>query len=103
MSEQLALTLEPDSHRRFHLCPADRELITRAIRCLEERYLVQKDVLTSPEATRDFLKLRLDGIAYEVFAPILLDNRQQCPAACRAVSWHARWRQRSPPRSPCAA
>jgi DNA repair protein RadC len=75
MSEQLALTLEPDAHRRPHLCPADRELITRAIRCLEERYLVQKEVLTSPEATRDFLKLRLDGIAYEVFALVLLDNR----------------------------
>lgn len=75
MSLQLALTLEPDKLRRAHLLPADRELIARAIRCLEERYLVNKEVLTSPEATRDFLKLRLDGIAYEVFAVVLLDNR----------------------------
>ena len=72
---QLALTLEPDTERRQDLPPADRELIERAIRCLEERYRVNLDVLTSPEATRDYVKLRLDGLGYEVFAMILLDNR----------------------------
>ncbi len=77
MSEPLALTLEPDVYRRQQLLPADQELIDQAIRCLEERYLVNQDVLTSPEATRDFLKLRLDGIAYEVFALVLLDNRHR--------------------------
>ncbi len=74
-SNQLALTLEPDTERRQDLPPADRELIERAIRCLEERYRVNLDVLTSPAATRDYVKLRLDGLGYEVFAMILLDNR----------------------------
>ena len=74
-SNQLALTLEPDTERRQDLPPADRDLIERAIRCLEERYRVNLDVLTSPSATRDYVKLRLDGLGYEVFAMILLDNR----------------------------
>ena len=72
---QLALTLEPDTLRRKHLPPTERDLIDRAIRCLEERYQVNKDVLTSPDLTRDYLKLRLDGLPYEVFALVLLDNR----------------------------
>ncbi len=74
-SNQLALTLELDTERRQDLPPADRALIERAIRCLEERYRVNLDVLTSPAATRDYVKLRLDGLGYEVFAMILLDNR----------------------------
>ena len=72
---QLALTLEPDTLRRQHIPPTERDLIDRAIRCLEERYQVNKDVLTSPDLTRDYLKLRLDGLPYEVFALVLLDNR----------------------------
>lgn len=71
----LGLTLEPDSMRRTGLSTEDRDLIERAIQCLEAKYLVTQDVLTSPEATRDYLKLRLDGIGYEVFALLLLDNR----------------------------
>ena len=73
----LALTLEPDYIRRSGLTLEDQELIAKAVACLEAKYLVKKPALTSPEATRDYLKLRLDGIAYEVFAALLLDNRHQ--------------------------
>ena len=74
---QFALTLEPDHARRPELSDAERDLIDRAIRCLEARYRVSRDTLTSPDATRDYLKLRLDGVPYEVFSVLLLDNRHR--------------------------
>jgi len=36
-----------------------------------------RDVIASPEATRDYLKLRLHGYPYEVFAALFLDNRHR--------------------------
>jgi DNA repair protein RadC len=72
---QLALTLEPEDLRRSEFSAHDRSLIAAAIACLEARYQVPRAELTSPEATRDYVKLRLDGLGYEVFAMILLDNR----------------------------
>lgn len=72
---QLALTLEPEDLRRKELSAHDRNLIAAAIACLEARYQVPRAELTSPAATRDYVKLRLDGLGYEVFAMILLDNR----------------------------
>jgi DNA repair protein RadC len=74
---QFALTLEPDAHRRADLSEEERALIAQAIRCLEARYHVGQDALTSPEATRDYLRLRLAGVPYEVFAVLLLDNRHR--------------------------
>jgi DNA repair protein RadC len=36
-----------------------------------------RDVLTSPEATRQYLKSRLRGYPHEVFACLFLDNRHR--------------------------
>jgi DNA repair protein RadC len=36
-----------------------------------------RDVISSPEATRDYLKLRLHGYPHEVFAALFLDNRHR--------------------------
>ena len=72
-----ALTLESDGTRRADLSEAERALIAQAIQCLEARYHVGQDALTSPEATRDYLRLRLAGVPYEVFAVLLLDNRHR--------------------------
>jgi DNA repair protein RadC len=48
---------------------------------LSRRYLqtriAEQDVLTSPEATRDYLKLKLYRLPYEVFACLFLDNRHR--------------------------
>lgn len=66
-----------DPSRRPELDATDRQLIAEAIRCLEARYQVQGDVLTSPETTRDYLKLHLYGLAYEVFAVLYLDSRHR--------------------------
>jgi DNA repair protein RadC len=48
---------------------------------MSRRYLYDeikgRDVIASPEATRDYLKLRLHGYPYEVFAGLFLDNRHR--------------------------
>jgi DNA repair protein RadC len=48
---------------------------------LSRRYLQTKlaetDVLSSPEATRDYLKLKLSTLPYEVFLCLFLDNRHR--------------------------
>ena len=74
---QFALVLEGDNMRRPNLTPDERALIDQAIACLEARYQVSGEALTSPDATRDYLKLRLMGVPYEVFACLLLDNRHR--------------------------
>ena len=63
--------------RLFHLSEDDQSLIDQAIRCLERQYLVKSDVLTSPDATRAYLKLRLYALEYEVFSVLFLDNRHR--------------------------
>ncbi|WP_201098718.1 RadC family protein [Thiocystis minor] len=69
--------LPPDAQRARTLTATDQALIAQAIHCLERHYLVKQNVLTSPEATRDYLKLRLAGLAYEVFSVLFLDNRHR--------------------------
>jgi DNA repair protein RadC len=53
----------------------------QAVMEINRRYLREaitgRDVLTSPEATRDYLKLRLRGLSHEVFACLFLDNRHR--------------------------
>lgn len=52
-------------------------LIQQAVACLEYQYLVQKVAMDSPQASRDYFKLRLDGLPQEVFACLFLDNRHR--------------------------
>jgi len=53
----------------------------QAVLEMSRRYLYDeiqgRDVISSPEATRDYLKLRLHGYRYEVFAGLFLDNRHR--------------------------
>ncbi|EIC19897.1 RadC family protein [Thiorhodovibrio frisius] len=53
----------------------------RAVLEMSRRYLreelVERDAITSPEATRRYLKMRLRGYPYEVFAGLFLDNRHR--------------------------
>jgi len=76
---ELALTLELDPWRRTELTIDEQSLIDHAIRCLEARYWVAGEPLTSPGASRDYLKLRLYGLPHEVFACLFLDNRHRLP------------------------
>ncbi len=63
--------------RRSGLTVEQADLIQQAVACLEEQYLVQKVALDSPQASRDYLKLRLDGLPQEIFACLFLDNRHR--------------------------
>lgn len=53
----------------------------RAVLEMSRRYLreelSERDAITSPEATRRYLKMRLRGYPYEVFAGLFLDNRHR--------------------------
>jgi DNA repair protein RadC len=57
---------------------ATLELARRALR----QEMAQRDVLSSPQQVRDYLRLRLGGLAHEVFMALLLDahNRLIEPA-----------------------
>ncbi len=74
---QYSLPLEALAERRGSMPEADQELIGRAIRCLEERYLVKRDLVNSPDLARDFARLHLTGLTYEVFAVLWLDARMR--------------------------
>ena len=64
-----------DPLRRPELNADDQQLVAQAIRCLEARYQINADCLSSPELTRQYLKLCLYGLTYEVFAVLYLDSR----------------------------
>ena len=65
------------TERHPSLSTQDREIVEKAIRCLEAAYNVRGIALTSPKECRDYLKLKLYGLPYEVFACVLLDNRHR--------------------------
>jgi len=60
------------------LSPRARRAVVKAIRELEAAYnVLNGQALTSRNDTRDYLKCRLYGLPYEVFACLLLDNRHR--------------------------
>ena len=54
----------------------DKEIIRLAVNILARRHR-KGSPLTSPEVTRDYLKLRLEGEYNEVFGCIFIDNRHR--------------------------
>lgn len=54
----------------------DDQLINQALKILEKR-IRQGDCLSSPQAVRDFLALKLGGKDYEVFAILFLDAQHR--------------------------
>jgi len=72
------MTNETDGNARHPaLSPQERRTVTRAIRCLEAAYSVKGQAIAGPEDARDYLKLKLYGLPFEVFACLLLDNRHR--------------------------
>ena len=53
------------------------ERVSFALEVLEQRFVRESDALTSPEASRKFLRLKLSGLEHEVFAVLFLDNRHR--------------------------
>ncbi len=51
--------------------------IRRALRVLEGRLRVHGPLLSSPEAVRDYLRLRIAGLEHEVFVVLFLDAQHR--------------------------
>lgn len=58
------------------ITPEESEIIQQAIEIIE-RGIKERDVLSAPTATRDYLRLQLAGLEHEVFGVIFLDNRNR--------------------------
>ena len=57
---------------------ADEDAIIRsAMAILQGRMRHTNDTFTSPEITRDYLRLRISELPYEVFGMLFLDNRHR--------------------------
>lgn len=56
---------------------ADDAVIRRALKLLEDRLEYGCDVLTSPQAVQDFLRLRMSQLEHEVFIAIWLDAQNR--------------------------
>jgi DNA repair protein RadC len=65
------------TERHPALSPQARRTVARAIRCLDAIYNVRGPSIAGPQDARDYFKLRLYGLPHEVFACLLLDNRNR--------------------------
>lgn len=55
----------------------EEAILERARAILEQRLHHDHDALTSPDVTRDYLRLRIGHLPHEVFGVIFLDNRHR--------------------------
>ncbi len=53
------------------------KIVRRVLKILESRMTYETDFFTSPEDTKNFLRLKLGGNEREVFAVMYLSNRNQ--------------------------
>lgn len=56
---------------------ADNAVIRRALRLLEDRLEYERTALASPQAVRDFLRLRMGQLEHEVFVALWLDAQNR--------------------------
>src|SRR5947209_3724283 len=61
-------------------CPED-DIVQRALTVLEGRLRVVGPSLTSRQAVKDYLRLRLAGLEHEVFVVVFLDTQHRLIAA----------------------
>lgn len=54
----------------------EQRVILNALRILRSRFK-QRDVMASPDAVKDFLRLQAQGLSHEVFAVMYLDARRR--------------------------
>ena len=69
-------TLYVREGENFREAPA-QDVLDRAQALIAQRYRPGTPVLTSPKRTRDFLKLRLGALEYELFSVLFLDKRNR--------------------------
>jgi len=54
-----------------------QDVLNRAQALIAQRYRTGAPVLSAPNRTREFLRLKLGALDYEVFAVLFLDNRHR--------------------------
>lgn len=55
----------------------DNEIISRAVAIIERRFATAREDLSSPQAVRDYLRLKLACLEHEVFMVIWLDSQNR--------------------------
>jgi len=76
LSEGLDSNCGHPRRAREDLCVQEQGILAQAFAILAERHR-RGDALTSPESTKEFLRLRLSDQPNEVFGCIFLDNRHR--------------------------
>jgi DNA repair protein RadC len=71
------LKIEFESDLTYAATGSDDAVIARALAILDKRIRVVGDAMSSPQAVRDYLRLRLSGLEYEVFCIMFLDNQHR--------------------------
>ncbi|WP_035416940.1 RadC family protein [Ferrovum myxofaciens] len=71
------LKIEFESDLTYAATGSDDAIIARALAILDKRIRVVGDAMSSPQAVRDYLRLRLSGLEYEVFCIMFLDNQHR--------------------------
>ncbi len=54
-----------------------QDILERANALISQRYRPGAPVMSSPARTREFLRLRLGGLDYEIFSLLFLDSRHR--------------------------
>lgn len=61
----------------FDADTSDDDIISAALAVLERRMRYSEATMSSPDATRSYLRLKFAGLEHEVFAVLFLDNRHR--------------------------
>ncbi len=71
------LKIEFESDLTYAATGSDDAVIARALAILDKRIRVVGDAMSSPQAVRDYLRLRLSGLEHEAFCIMFLDNQHR--------------------------
>ncbi|OYV39119.1 MAG: DNA repair protein [Thiomonas sp. 20-64-5] len=71
------LKIEFESDLTYAATGSDDAVIARALAILDKRIRVVGDAMSSPQAVRDYLRLRLSGLEYEVFCIMFLYSQHR--------------------------
>jgi DNA repair protein RadC len=71
------LKIEFESNLTYAVPGQEDAIIAQALAILDKRIRVVGDAMDSPQAVRNYLRLRLSGLEHEVFCIMFLDNQHR--------------------------
>jgi DNA repair protein RadC len=74
---KLTTTASPQANRRRARNAADEYVIRRALAIMESRLKYHDPALNSPQAVREYLRLRIADLEHEVFVVLFLDAQHR--------------------------